>query len=167
MRRVLLGMLALVLMGAGGPAPARASAYDPATILSTMPLASVTNGRLMCATGVRGRMVAALQKGFGSAPIAIADECLAYLLRFARLGQFGAPVTMRGNPAPMTLALDSAFMTAYSRREAVASGIPALASLRPVAERCFLTTEPDAQLCSAVGYAIGVRLANGEPLVGR
>jgi hypothetical protein len=177
--RMLVTVAALVAIGIGSSATGQqsgnastarssAAAYNPITILTTMPMASVSEGRLLCATGARGRMVNVLQKAIGNdVPLTVADECLAYLVRVAWLRQFGAPQRIKGNPAPTALALDTAFMTAYSKREAVARGMPTLATLRPVAERCFRATEPDAALCAAIGYAIGTRLASGEALIAR
>lgn len=149
--------------------PARASGdYAVSTILTSMPMSRVTQGRLMCASGIRGETAGTLDKAFGDgAALTVSRECVAYLVRFARLGQFGGPPGLKGNRAPITLAFDGSFMTGYQNHaggEPLSPQLPALAVLLGVAERCLRGQESNGRLCAATGYAIGARMAAGESL---
>jgi hypothetical protein len=163
MHRVALAAMASVGMMCASAAAA--SDYDVATILTTTPMAKVQQGRIMCASGIRGDMTNNLANAFGEGDLSpVGKECVAYLVRYARQGQFGAPPGLKGNRAPAALALDASFMTAYRQRPAIPQGMPSLATLLPIAERCYRGNEHDGGLCSAAGYALGARLSAGEPL---
>ena len=119
----------------------------------------------MCASGIRGDMTNNLANAFGERDLSpVGKECVAYLVRYARLGQFGAPPGLKGNRAPAALALDSSFMSAYKQRPNIPQGLPDLATLLPIADRCYRGSERDGGLCSATGYALGARLSAGERL---
>lgn len=61
------------------------------------------------------------------------------------------------------LALDAGFTIGYQAKEK-ANGTPAVAALKPVAERCLNGQERVLKLCYSIGYMYGVRANNRLPL---
>ncbi len=62
------------------------------------------------------------------------------------------------------LALDAGFTVAYQKGERMNAGMPPLAALRPIADRCLRQQESDLGLCYATGYTLGARAVSGQPL---
>lgn len=62
------------------------------------------------------------------------------------------------------LALDAGFTVAFQKHERATAGMPGLAALKPIAERCLSQQEPDLGLCYATGYTYGARAASGQPM---
>jgi len=163
---------AIFLMPVAGQAQAPAASAGPShgeladrqkemdEILYHRPIASVVSERQVCATGIRGEMLAALDAAIsGGAPLRLADLCLAALTRAARAGRLEAVQNRR---APAALALDAGFMAGFAAREAMPAELPTMAALKVIAERCFAQREANAGLCSAAGYALGLRSSHGE-----
>ncbi|MEA3015185.1 MAG: hypothetical protein QOD42_3730 [Sphingomonadales bacterium] len=67
-----------------------------------------------------------------------------------------------GTIVTAALAFDAGFTAAYSKNEGVGAGLPDMASLRPVAERCLAQAEARLGLCYSAGYAYGARARQGE-----
>jgi len=60
------------------------------------------------------------------------------------------------------LAFDAGFSAAYLAGKREASGLPDVATLKALAERCLDQAEPNLGLCYSTGYAQGVRALRGE-----
>ena len=63
------------------------------------------------------------------------------------------------------LAFDAGFSAAYLKGETKSAGMPDLATLKAISERCLGQAEPNLGLCYASGYAHAVRASNGEPIL--
>jgi len=130
------------------------------TILYQRSIASVVEGRKLCASGVRAESMAALDRAFHSDLSAqLAEECIAYLIRAAREKRRERLSAAR---APSAGAVDAGFMEGYTKADTIPPDLPSMAALKPLAQRCFAQTERNTELCSAAGYALGVRAAHGE-----
>lgn len=167
-RRVCLS--ALAVLGAAGsavPTPAVAQGDTLAQrqarideILGRMPLPRVIARRQMCASGISGEMDAAIERALGTrSPNRLAEECLASFTRVAREGRT-EPV--RIDRATTALALDQGFMNGFRQAGPVPAGLPRMPELKAVAERCLAQREPNARLCSAAGFGLGMRAARDE-----
>jgi len=131
-------------------------------ILHRRPLASVVSARQLCASGISGEMIAAIDTAIGGGlPLRLADLCLANLTRSAREGRL-EPI--ENHRAPAALAIDAGFMAGFAAREAVPADLPSMAALKPIAERCLAQREANTGLCSAAGYALGLRVRRGEAI---
>jgi hypothetical protein len=128
--------------------------------LTRRPIASVAARREMCAMGISGELDSTLDQAFNSQlSAALADECLANLTRLARAGRFAA---VTSNRAPAAHAVDAGFMKGFQAHSPMPADLPSMATLKPVAQRCFAQREPDTQLCVAAGFALGLRTYHGE-----
>ena len=131
-----------------------------ADILTRMPVDRVFSRRQMCAWGISGEMDAAVERAFDSSLAGrLAEECLATLTRLAREGR-AEPI--QDNRAPAALAVDAGFMAGFRQGGAVPADLPGMATLKPVAERCLRQREANTRLCSAAGFALGLRASHGE-----
>jgi hypothetical protein len=136
-------------------------------ILNVEADSNVARDRVACVTGEMAHSVPRSRSaGFNSLPDA-SDYCVAVLVRSAR---DGVQTLLRGRSATTSTpasAFDNGFMLAFQKGEALPSGLPTMAMLKPIAERCFAMSEPDVSLCYAAGYAFGQRAYHGENLVVR
>lgn len=64
------------------------------------------------------------------------------------------------------LALDAGFTVAFQKGERHAAGMPPVAALKEIAERCLSLGEGDLGLCYSTGYVYGARAVSGLPLAG-
>jgi hypothetical protein len=94
-----------------------------------------------------------------------ADYCVAALTRIGRDGTLSYVHDGRSQKATPAESFDTGFVTAFRKHEAVTSELPTMLAMKPLAERCLAQAEPNTALCSAVGYAFGVRAASGETVV--
>ena len=125
---------------------------------------TIVRARASCATGEAPANAIRLRAaGMTNAPDA-ADVCVTVLTRLGREGPLGYVRDPRSSVVRPALAFDQGFVTAWRNRESPA-GLPTMAALKPVAERCLAQAEKDTDLCHSVGYAYGTRAANGELVV--
>jgi hypothetical protein len=135
-------------------------------ILTTRPLSKVVADREMCASGVIGQLKTAVDQAFaGDLRTSLADECVAYLVRLGHENDLDFLKGPDSSPSSASGSFDTGFVTAYHKAEQPPPNLPTVDTLRPIAIRCFEQTEPDAQLCYSVGYAYGLRAAQGEQVV--
>jgi hypothetical protein len=135
---------------------------DIQAILSNDPYSHVPAARANCAIGGAPAVVKMNREaGFTEVPDA-ADECVSALTAMGRIGQLGYMRDKRTTVTTPSIAFDNGFVTAYLKHEAIPAGLPAMVTLKPVAERCLAQNENDTDLCYSVGYAYGVRASNGE-----
>lgn len=150
-----------------GPLPAKASDDPIQDTLKTRPLPDVVEDRLQCAGGFTGRASHLLDEAFASNETAfLADECIANLVRLGREKQLSVLNNTNGQLPNSPLGFDTGFVVAYRKAEQPPANLPTVTVLRPIAARCFEETEQDGQLCYSVGYAYGLRAAQGEQVVG-
>ena len=129
-------------------------------ILNHMPLQRVIERRRLCASGITGELHDAVGRALGAgAPFRTADLCLAELTRAAREGRM-EPIT--SSRAPAAAALDAGFMSGFRQGGPIPAGLPMMVALKPVAERCLAQREANVRLCSAAGFALGLRAYHGE-----
>ena len=130
--------------------------------LSIDTAADIARERAKCASGGTPARIARLRSlGAMTLPDA-ADYCITVMIRSAQDGvRRQLQDTTTAGPTPAT-ALDSGFMAAYGRAEAMPADLPSMATLRPVAERCLAQAEAHTSLCYSAGYAFGLRAAHGE-----
>lgn len=115
-----------------------------------------------CAGGAQPDSIARLRAAGASELPDATEYCVAALTRLGRDGTLAYVRDDRGlTPA---LAFDTGFVSAYQSEEAPPRGLPALASLKPIAERCLAQQEHDTELCRAAGQVFGARIAHGEPV---
>jgi len=134
-------------------------------LLSDSSSEGVVRERASCASGEQPASIALRrQAGTIGLPDA-ADYCVTLLTRLGRDGGLGFVRDARNSALTSPLAFDNGFVTAYQRREPIPAGLPGMAALKPVAERCLAQMERDTDLCFSAGYGYGVRAANGETVV--
>ena len=155
--------IAAVAKPADPRAQRQASLNDDLTIRAASNIAA---GRASCASGGE---VAAVAKSRASLrlqnlPDAV-DYCVTVLIRTARDGGMHY---LRSPDGKITaaLALDTGFVAGY-RKAGSADALPAMSAIRETAERCLSLSEADTALCYSLGYAYGVRAANGETVTAR
>ena len=132
------------------------------TLLTDNRIEPILRDRLTCASGTQSTKIARLRTlGVNSVPDA-ADYCVTVLVRLAREGKL-PPIgdNQVSTPTP-AVALDTGFSAGYVSRNAPLGSLPAMATLRPIAERCLGQSEPNVRLCYSAGYAFGARTAQGE-----
>lgn len=71
----------------------------------------------------------------------------------------------RGAKITSALALDAGFTVAYQKGVKHAPGMPDLATLKQIAERCLAQNESNLALCYSTGYVYAARAVSGLPLV--
>jgi hypothetical protein len=71
----------------------------------------------------------------------------------------------RGAKITPALALDAGFTVAYQGGSKAAAGMPDIATLKPIAERCLAQSESNLALCYATGFVYGARAVSGLPLL--
>lgn len=71
----------------------------------------------------------------------------------------------RGAKITPALALDAGFTVAYQKGAKHGEGMPDLATLKPIAERCLAQGESNLALCYSTGYVYGARAISQLPLV--
>jgi len=131
-------------------------------LLSSAPLSRVTAIRATCVTGGQPASISR-DRGLGLVELPDAsDYCVTAATRIGRAGQLGYLRDTRYTTVTPALALDNGFVTAFLKHETIPASLPTMAALKPVAERCLSQAERDADLCYSVGYAYGVRAADGE-----
>lgn len=156
------GVFAALVMGgsanvAAQPRDLRAEVAD---ILTTRPIDRIISGRALCASGARGRLAGAFDSIENAGPAQrVAVECIALLTRSARDGRLDP---IRSNEAPSAAAIDAGFMAGYQQTGPLPGTLPGMAALRPIADRCLMQREVNVRLCSATGYALGMRARHGE-----
>lgn len=129
--------------------------------------ADAARDRAACATGQQPGAITRIRAAGGVSLPDAADLCVTVLSRLGRDGTLGFVRDPRNPALTPALAFDNGFVTAYRRREPIPAGLPGMAALRPIAERCLAQTEPDTDLCFSAGYGYGVRAANGERVIVR
>lgn len=136
-----------------------------AYVLSAEAASNVALDRAACVTGQMAQTIPRSRaSGSTSLPDA-GDYCVAVLTRSARAG---VRTLLRGSGAASSTpasAFDNGFMLAFQRGEALPLDLPTMATLRPVAGRCFAMSEPNVRLCYAAGYAFGQRAYHGENVI--
>lgn len=71
----------------------------------------------------------------------------------------------RGAKITGALALDAGFTVAHQKGVKAAPGMPDLATLKPIAERCLAQAEGNLALCYSTGFVYGARAVSQLPLV--
>ena len=129
-------------------------------VLTTDPVSRIRELRNVCASGEFPERIAATRRvGLVASPDAT-ETCVTVLTRLGRENALGYLKDTRGTTSAVRF--DTGFVAAYERREALPPNLPTMAALKPVAERCLAQAEPNYELGYAVGYAFGLRAAQGE-----
>lgn len=167
--RICLSVAALSVAGVAANAPAAAQVAPSQLaerqariqeILTRMPISSIVEQRRLCAAGFSGDLSNAVDRAFEQdSSLRLAEECIAYLTRSAREGRTAPIASQR---APAALALDGGFMNGFAQGGPVPAGLPGMIALKPIAARCLTGAEANARLCSAAGFALGLRAFHGE-----
>lgn len=132
-------------------------------ILHRSPPADIAKMRSSCALGLTPSNLAKLRTA-GAHPPSASAWCVTVLTRAGRDGTLGYARDPRSASPTPAIAFDTGFVGGYLKRDEVPSGAPAMATLLPIVERCLNQSEPNAKLCSSVGYILGTRSARGETL---
>lgn len=136
---------------------------DVAFLLGVASQETVARVRGSCATGQEPAHIAVLQVAGVVNPPDMVEYCVAALTWLGRDGTLGFVRDMRVAGTTPALSFDTGFVTGFQQRKEISSSaVPTWAALKPTAERCLAQAEPDAGLCYSIGYAYGVRTANGE-----
>ena len=163
-------LVAATVMMALVPAPALAAPPDRRSerqadldaLLRPDALPQAARIRGNCATGKQANQIALIRAtGFKDQPD-LADYCMTALIRVGRAGTLENIRDVTNSAGTAALAFDRGFVTAYRKRETVQPSHPSMAALKPRAEQCLAQSEPDTDLCFAVGYVYGTRATNGE-----
>lgn len=149
---------------AAGPAQDRRAEQQASltALLTTDTATTIANARSQCASGRQPGIIARGRAAGASTLPDAADFCITVLTRLGRDGTLTAVRDTSAAGVTPALAFDSGFVAAYRKREAVPAGLPSLAAIKPVVERCLAQVERDTDLCFSVGYAAGARAARGE-----
>lgn len=126
---------------------------------------SIASDRLACLSGEMAKGIALARARGSSAMPDAADYCVTVLTRSARDGVRSLLEDARSSGPTSASALDNGFMLAYAKGEPIPAGLPSMATLKPIAERCLAMAEPNVRLCYATGSAFGRRAARGELVI--
>lgn len=158
--------MAVAVAAASAADPAEDRSGDVKFLLGVASPGTVVRVRGTCATGKQPAEVASL-RALGETGLSdVVTTCIAALTRLGRDGTLQYVRDIRTSGTAPALSLDTGFVAGFHKREA-ADTLPAMAALRPVAERCLAQQETDVGLCYSVGYAYGCRSASGETVAER
>lgn len=165
MGRVSLGLplMAMAMMGNAAPQDLRAQRQAMLGHLLTVTASkNIARDRVDCLSGRAAKSIPRARLLGSQALPDVADYCVTVLIRSARDG-IRSLLRDASSTAPTSAsALDHGFMVAYAKNEPLPAGLPTMATLRPIAQRCLSLAESDVELCYAVGSAYGRRARLGE-----
>ena len=98
---------------------------------------AVARARGSCASGQQPASIAARRTAGAVELPDAADYCATVLTRLGRDGRLGFVRDASNTRLTPALAFDNGFVTAYQRREPLPAGLPGMAELKPLAERCL------------------------------
>lgn len=155
-----LTALAISVACVAAPATADVLEVSRNSILYEQTRKEVATQRTKCATGAMAdstrRLLAA---GFRTLPTGA--YCVTVLTRAGRDGTLRY-VTIKGGETTPALAFDTGFVSAYLKGEALPAGLPTMAAVLPIADRCLDQQETNTRTCGLVGQVLGARAARGE-----
>jgi hypothetical protein len=160
MRGVLVAAYAL---GIAIPAPATAQVAQAEldAILHEMTPKEIAMRRSACAMGLAPKLAADSRAAGFERPDPSA-WCITVLTRSGRDGTLGYMRDPRSNQPTPAINFDSGFVGGWLKHEALPTDAPTMAALLPTADHCLSQQESRAQICSSVGYLLGLRAARGE-----
>ncbi len=163
---VLMVALAAVALSAAGRAQERDVRAERQALLSRVlnvwSVDAVIRIRGSCATGQQPASIAQRRRAGAFELPDAAEYCVIALTRLGRNGTLSHARDPNNSALTPALAFDNGFVTAYKRQGPIASGLPAMSALKPIAEHCLAQAERDLALCESAGNAYGARAAQGE-----